>query len=155
MALGESVIAKGWLVEGLSAGRGVLVVRPGYVCFLPTERMTNLVGEIAKGLGAAAAGVTVIGMGKGKTPSPAELVRYLEGLPADELDRTLLGGQASAEVMVWRPGDAEVVYKRPLLRRKRGLWFVSDKASLRCARLFDAAEQEELRRLLGQWQTAP
>lgn len=155
MALRERLVVKGWLVEGLSAGRGVLVVRPGYVCFIPTERMTSLVGELAKGLAAAATGVAVIPLGKGKAPSPAELVRYLESLPADELDDMLLGGQASTGLVVWRPGDAEVVSKRPLLRRKRGLWFVSGRASLRCARLFDAAEQGELKRLLSQWQSAP
>lgn len=119
----------------------------------PSAKPSSAKPAAPKGLAEAAAGVASIGFGEGRTPSPAELIRQLASLPANDLDAMLLGGQASAGLTVWRPGDAEVVHKRILLRRKRGLWFVSGRASMRCARLFDAAEEEELRRLLSRWQS--
>jgi hypothetical protein len=48
---------RGWFVRGYSAGRGVIIVRPEYVAFLPTEPMKHLGTEIAKGVVFSAAGV--------------------------------------------------------------------------------------------------
>ena len=142
----------GWFVRGFAAGRGMIIVRPEYVAFLPTEPMKHLGTELAKGVAFAAAGVVEIG--GGRRIRLDDWVKDIRGLPASELDSEVADVAEKIGGIVWRKGQAKVVYKSLLFRRKKGLWFVAGKESIRVAKpLLNPEALDEAQRMLDGWET--
>ncbi|PZS36484.1 MAG: hypothetical protein DLM59_01205 [Pseudonocardiales bacterium] len=138
------LIEKGWWTTGVTtAGRGVVVVNPRYVAFVPTQRPQNW----AAGVAWAAGGFVPVG-GKGKIPTEWVIYQLQTG-PLDQRVHHLcadLGGQ------VWVPATARAHEQRsPVLRKQRGLWFRSGKQSIRCGRSFGIAEFDHLRLQMAGW----
>jgi hypothetical protein len=150
----ELMTFQGWFVRGFSTGRGIIVVRPQYVAFLPTEPMKHLGTELAKGVAFSAAGIVEIKLGKRRQIHLADWANALDELPASDLDAeaTEVAGQIGG--IVWPKGQAKVVYKSLLFRRKKGLWFVADKESMRVSSpLLDPDALANAQRMLDGWES--
>jgi hypothetical protein len=152
MSSNDVMIFNGWFVQGWSAGRGMVVVRSSYVAFLPTEKMTHLGAELVKGAAFAGAGIVVTGS-DARLPVD-QWLEHLRKQSPDVFDERLLQVVKKIGGVMWRPADAKVNYKRILFRRKKGLWFVAGKSSMRIAKpLLDQESLVRAQELLKNWQS--
>lgn len=107
---------------GVQTQKGLLVIRPGYVVFVPTESAINALGAIAGQLAGAAVGV-VVRIVPGQYRDVTEYVHALTALDAAAFDAQLAAIWRAAGWWYATPGDAELVFKKvPLFSRfKLGL----------------------------------
>jgi hypothetical protein len=148
----ELMTFSGWFVRGFATGRGMIIVRPAYVAFLPTQAIKHLGTELLKGVTFAAAGVVEIG--KDRRIRLDDWAQNLSKLSDSELDAEVSDVVGKIGGIVWRKGEAKVVYKSILLRRKKGLWFVAGKESIRVAKpLLDSEKLATAQRILAGWET--
>jgi hypothetical protein len=159
--MSDVLIEKGWFVQGLQTGKGVVVIRPGYVAFVPVEEIKHLGATIAKGVALAAAGFVEV---KGKNKRALPIKQWLEEALGEGFgDRA--GSETSDEEiddrveslleptggMMWSPPQAKVWVKRIPLRRKKALWFVFGDRTMRLARALGKEELAEAEALLEEW----
>lgn len=145
-AMRDAIVEKGWWVKGLTTCRGVVVVRPRFVAFVPTERPKSLAVEFAWG----AAGFVEVGA---RRLDPAALIAEIERAPSpDDRARELA---AELHGVFWSTEAARLLERRiPLRRKHRGLWFQNGKESVRLGRAVPVAEIEAARGILAGWPPA-
>lgn len=145
----EIWIEKGWFVQRLWTGKGAVVIRSGYVAFLPTEKIKHLGAAIAKGVVLSAAGLVEIQRGK---PVPVE--RWLEECRSSDpegFDRYVESVLEATGGMKWLPANSAVQIKRVPLRRKKRLWFICGEQSIRLSRVFGTEELQKAEALVRAW----
>jgi hypothetical protein len=141
---------QGNYVEGLTAQKGVVVLRPEFVAFVPTEKAKNLVGVLAGGMASAASPIKRIPLDwLRRRPDPLNIVSDLWTERPAEFDQCLieitehLGGivWARSAATVARPGKGTTGHSETLT-------FVRDGAELRGY----APAGSALNHLLNGWQ---
>lgn len=145
----EIWITKGWFVQRLLTGRGVIVVRPGYVAFLPTEEIKHLGATIAKGVIMSAAGLVEIDRRK---PVPVDKwLGELKGSDPEQFDQQLEPLIEATGGLKWLPTNATVRIRRIPLRRKKRLWFMFGEQSIRLSSALGKDELQYAETLLHDW----
>ncbi len=125
-------VFRGYFVSGFSTGPGIIVLRPEYVAFLPTEPMKNLAIELPKGLAFAVAGLVEL-PGGGKIRLD-EWIRELGTLSTQEHDELVLDMAARIGGTVWRRGETQLQVRNTLFSRHNALWFVANDKSIRAVK---------------------
>lgn len=102
---------------GVVTQKGVLVLRPSYAVFVPTETAVNVVGAVVAGLAGAGVGFVVRTI-PGTFRDVREYIEALTAEPAAEFDVQV---QAIAHEAGWwlgAPGDTTLLFaKVPLFKR--------------------------------------
>jgi hypothetical protein len=132
-------------IASLSAGsqKGIAVLAPGIVAFLPTERTKYLLGEMALGMGKAAVGVYTISFEwLRQRPNLFHMLEDLYDERPDDFPNALREVAETLEGVVWLPDDTQ--YAR---QGKSAVIFVHNKDELRG----DAPVGPMLDRLLKDW----
>ncbi len=139
-----ALIEQGYFTPGgVTVGKGVVVATARYAAFVPTERPTNLAGEIAW----AAAGFIKVEVSG--AVNPAWVIHHLRSGPLDHQVGQICSAMSG---LVWRPHEARAYEKKfPLRRQHRGLWFRAGGRSIRLKRTVPLAEFDYLRHQLAGW----
>ncbi|HEY1557606.1 MAG TPA: hypothetical protein VGF94_22390 [Kofleriaceae bacterium] len=142
----DKLIEQAWWVRGLTACRGVAVVRPSYIAFVPCQRPKHLVAEVAW----AAGGFVTVGA---REIPVATIVQALQSAPLLDMRARELAAQLAG--LWWTPQTARWREKRfPLRRSRRGVWFEAADASIRLARTLPLPELAQATTLLATWPRA-
>ena len=149
----EVMSFEGWFGNSRSVTRGVIVVRPEFVAFLPAEATIELRDVLFGSKEFVAARTWEVGGERQK-----RLAEWADGLrnsPEADIDALVAEYAESMGSMILRPGDAELIYKRGQFRRKTALRFVLGKKSLRVTKpLLDQETLAAAKRLLRGWDSS-
>jgi hypothetical protein len=146
---GEVLWWKGNRIAGLSKQAGVIVLRPGFVAFLPSEGTQNLVGVLAKGMADTVFRIPSLPLDwLSRRPDPLQLVTHLWTQRPDRFDERIREVARQAGGSVWSRNDTSVAVTGKAGRAWRGVIFMHDKAELRGY----APGSPLLERLLDGWQ---
>ena len=134
---------QGWYVKGLTTGRGLVVLTANEVALVPSERPKNLAVEMAWGV----AGFVEKGARKIK---PSAIREDLEA--ASDLEARLAALVAGLQGHRWMAEEVRVKERRiPLRFKRRGLWFLRGKESIRLAKALRPEELAAYQELVGHW----
>ncbi|MCE9546243.1 MAG: hypothetical protein K8T25_12075 [Planctomycetia bacterium] len=139
--LAEVMIHKGIIVHGLSMGNGLVILRPGYLAFIPTEKRKHLGAELLKGVAMGVSGVHTINFGANDKMTPEAWIEQLRRQP-DQFDTEIVTAARGMGGVAWLWPEVEVEQKKVLFRgSKRGLWFQNHSGeSVRLTSLLDSVQ---------------
>src|SRR5262245_31986509 len=130
---GKALWWQGNFIEGVSAQKGVIVLRSKFVAFLPTEKAKNLIGALAGGLASAASPIQTIPLDwLQRRPNPLQMVNDLWTERPRDFDRCLFEIVEHLGGFVWAQSVAQVA--RPdkgTTGRSEVLMIVRQQAELR------------------------
>jgi hypothetical protein len=102
---------------GVVTQKGLLVLRPSYAVFVPTEAAINALGTIVGGLAAAGAGF-ILRVKPGQYPDVRAYLAALTAEPAAEFDAQVGAIAKDAGWWVGSPTDTSLLFaKVPLFKR--------------------------------------
>jgi hypothetical protein len=141
---------QGNYIERLTSQAGVVVLRPEFVAFVPTEKAKNLISGLAGGLASAASPIQTIPLDwLRRRPDPLQVVKDLWTERRDDFDRCLLEIVEHLGGFVWARSAAQVARPPKGTRgRSEAVTFVRHEAELRGY----APSGQVLDRLLRGWQ---
>jgi len=102
---------------GVVTQKGLLVLRPSYAVFVPTETAVNVLGAVVGGLAGAGAGF-IVRVKPGQYPDVRAYVEALTAEPAAEFDAQVHAIAKDAGWWLGSPDDTSLLFaKVPLFKR--------------------------------------
>ena len=147
----DFIWAKGHWAQGTSSQVGFVLVRPGFVAFLPSQAkvgLASLMGDIAKGLAMSGAGVYEFRV-TAKMPFELFLPLFARSKP-DRFDRNIQGLAKYYGGLVWTRDEAKFSLGKVRAGKRKKLRFLNGKASLN--RALALQNEENLLKVLEGWQ---
>jgi len=137
---------RGNLIDGLNVQAGVIVLRPDFVAFVPTEQAKNLLGTLAGGLAEAASPFQTVSLDwLRRRPDPLQMIEDLWAERPDSFVESVIEIAGRLGGLVWFPQSTRVARTG---MKSTGLIFVKGPTELRGY----APAGAELDRLLEGWQ---
>jgi hypothetical protein len=143
------LFGRGLFTQGLTAGRGIVVCRPGYVAFLPTEPIRNMLGEMVTTVALHAVGVVKVGLSE-EIPVDEWVDSLRRDFP-DQFDQKLLDMVDQAGGITWRADQMTVTYDADSPARRKRMSFRSGKATIYFSRRLSPAAHDLGNQLFVSW----
>ncbi len=124
---------KGNYIDGLNVQAGVVVLRPNFVAFIPSEKSKNLVGVLAGGLASAVSPIHVVSLDwLRRRPDPLQMVNDLWADRRDDFEPCLFEIVEHLGGFVWsRTSAAAARLGKRLTGASEGLTFMRKQVELR------------------------
>lgn len=113
----EFVVVEANKTAGVVTQKGLLVLRPSYGVFVPTETAVNVLGAVVGGLAGAGAGF-IVRVKPGTYPNVRAYVEALTAEPAADFDAQVHAIAKEAGWWIGSPDDTSLLFSKvPLFKR--------------------------------------